>query len=100
MVAPADPNEERDAGGCYSKLASADDPNTPWTQDVRETEVIVKVTWTACDECKYHMGDGQWDDVEIAFNSTIEYDSNSDEEYEDLTDCAQAREGTPESVTY
>ena len=62
------------AGGCYHKLPSAEDPTKPWTENVRETEILATLEWGTCEEeeCKYHMGDGQWEDVEAAFNNAFE----------------------------
>ena len=47
--------------------------------------MLLKVTWAACEECKYHMGDRQWGDVEVAINSAIEDAKESDDAYEDRT---------------
>ena len=79
MTPPADPLAEPDAGGCYLKCSSQDDANAPWTQDVGETEVLLKITWTTCQECKYHMGDEQWEKVEVAMNKATQ---ESDDTYQ------------------
>ena len=87
MVPPVAPAVEPDPTVCYHKCASQDDPSKPWTQDVRETEVLASITWASCGkECQYHMGEGQWEDVEIAMNIAFEENHASDDEYVDDDD--------------
>jgi hypothetical protein len=72
---------ELDAGGCYHKVALPEDSSMPWTQDVGEGEILAVVVWGACDVCKFHMGDDQWENIEIEMNSAFDENYTSDNEY-------------------
>ncbi len=37
--------------------------------------------WGACDVCKFHMGDDQWENIEIEMNSAFDENYTSDNEY-------------------
>jgi hypothetical protein len=72
---------EPDAGGCYHEVADPVDSSLAWTQDVGEDEILTVVVWGACEVCEFHMGDEQWEDIEIEMNSAFDENHTSDNEY-------------------
>ena len=62
-----------------------DDKKRAWTQDVDETDMLLKVVWASCgDKCKFHMGDDQWEDIEAAANIAFENNNRSPDSDADM----------------
>ena len=93
VVNPDDRDGELDAGGCYQRVADPEDSSLAWTQDVGEGEILAEVVWGACDVCTFHMGDEQWEDIEIQMNSAFDENYSSDNEYMPDADVSMSSTG-------